>query len=55
MILDQKLLGVLDAANDCIILREPEPEDELYPTALEIFGEVNGIVDSLYKKASRLR
>jgi len=54
MVLDKKLFGILDQANDCLIVYEEPPGEELYPTALEIFENVDGVIDSLYKRASKL-
>jgi len=54
MILDKKLIGILDQANDCLIVYENPPEEELYPTVLEIFDNVDGVIDSLYKRAGKL-
>jgi len=54
MILDKKLIGILDQANDCLIVYENPPEDELYPTVVEIFDNIDGVIDSLYKRAGKL-
>jgi len=54
MILDKKLIGILDQANDCLIVYESAPDDELYPTIVEIFDNIDGVIDNLYKRAGKL-
>lgn len=54
MILDKVLSGILDQANDCLIVYEEEIEDKTYPAVFNIFDDLNEVVDTLYKKASRL-
>jgi len=54
MILDKKLIGILDQANDCLIVYENAPDDELYPTVVEIFDNIDGVIDNLYKRAGKL-
>eukprot|EP01121_Diplochlamys_sp_Union-15-3_P013592 TRINITY_DN4245_c0_g1_i6.p1 TRINITY_DN4245_c0_g1~~TRINITY_DN4245_c0_g1_i6.p1 ORF type:complete len:182 (-),score=37.59 TRINITY_DN4245_c0_g1_i6:143-688(-) len=54
MILDKKLNGILDQGNDCLIVFDEPPADEVYPTSLETFANIGKVVDSLYNKASKL-
>jgi len=54
MILDKKLIGILDQANDCLIVYDDPPSNEFYPVILETFDNVEGVIDSLYKRASKL-
>jgi len=55
MILDKKLLGILDQGNGCLIVFEDPDVDSSYPTALETINNVGNVVDSLYSRASKLR
>jgi 26S proteasome regulatory subunit N6 len=55
MILDKKLLGILDQGNGCLIVFEEPDADSSYPTALDTMGNVGQVVDSLYTRANKLR
>jgi 26S proteasome regulatory subunit N6 len=55
MILDKKLLGILDQGNGCLIVFEEPDSDSSYPTALDTIANVGQVVDSLYTRANKLR
>jgi len=55
MILDKKLLGILDQGNGCLIVFEEPDADSSYPSALETINNVGDVVDSLYLRANKLR
>lgn len=55
MILDKKLLGILDQGNGCLIVFEDPEPDSSYPTALETIAHVGQVVESLYTRANKLR
>jgi len=54
MILDKKLLGILDQGAGHLIIFESSPEDETYKSALGIFETMSLVVDSLFEKANKL-
>ncbi|OMJ15577.1 26S proteasome non-ATPase regulatory subunit 11 [Smittium culicis] len=54
MILDNKLSGILDHGNGCLIIFNDMDNDQLYDSSLSIIKNMNLVVDSLYEKASLL-
>ena len=54
MILDNKLNGILDQGNDCIIVYEETKKDECYPAALETIENMDSVMDSLFERAKAL-
>ncbi|PVU97593.1 hypothetical protein BB559_001991 [Furculomyces boomerangus] len=54
MILDQKLNGILDHGNGCLIIFDELENDTTYEPSLSIIKNMNLVVDSLYAKASQL-
>lgn len=54
MILDNKLNGILDQGNDCIIVYEETKKDECYPAALETIENMDNVMDSLFERAKAL-
>lgn len=55
MILDKKFTGILDQGAGCLIIFEPEKSAEVYNTTIECIDRMEHVVDSLYKKARRLK
>lgn len=54
MILDKKLLGILDQGSGDLILFEPSAEDVSYKHSLAAVKELDACVDRLYAKTKRL-
>eukprot|EP01120_Amphizonella_sp_Union-15-10_P002655 TRINITY_DN12962_c0_g1_i1.p1 TRINITY_DN12962_c0_g1~~TRINITY_DN12962_c0_g1_i1.p1 ORF type:complete len:420 (+),score=95.20 TRINITY_DN12962_c0_g1_i1:88-1347(+) len=54
MILDKKLNGILDQGNNCLIVFDEPPADEVYPASLDTISNISKVVDSLYNKAGKL-
>ncbi|KAL6077588.1 putative proteasome component (PCI) domain, tetratricopeptide-like helical domain-containing protein [Balamuthia mandrillaris] len=54
MILDKKLLGILDQGADTLIVFDEPSADGTYPAALETVQHMGKVVDSLYEKALKL-
>jgi 26S proteasome regulatory subunit N6 len=54
MILDKKLLGILDQGNDCLIVFFEEKDEELYPYAIETVQNLNEVVESLFETCQKL-
>jgi len=54
MILDQKLNGIMDQGNDCLIVHEDVEKDELYDPALDTISRMNSSIDALTQKAKKL-
>eukprot|EP01125_Pyxidicula_operculata_P010102 TRINITY_DN3327_c0_g1_i1.p2 TRINITY_DN3327_c0_g1~~TRINITY_DN3327_c0_g1_i1.p2 ORF type:complete len:427 (-),score=119.77 TRINITY_DN3327_c0_g1_i1:23-1303(-) len=55
MILDKKLLGILDQGNGCLILFEEQEEDQTYKSTLETVKNIGTVVDSLHTRARKLK
>jgi len=54
MILDKKLLGILDAGSGDLIVFEQTESDKTYTAALDTIKELHNVVDRLYIKAQKL-
>lgn len=54
MILDKKLSGILDQGNNCLIVFDEPETDGTYQTSLETVTHIGKVVDSLYRRASKL-
>eukprot|EP01060_Flectonema_neradi_P038029 TRINITY_DN785_c2_g1_i2.p1 TRINITY_DN785_c2_g1~~TRINITY_DN785_c2_g1_i2.p1 ORF type:complete len:481 (+),score=107.57 TRINITY_DN785_c2_g1_i2:54-1445(+) len=52
MILDEKLHGILDQANRCLIVYQEDTRDSLYPDALETLENVHKVIDALFDKCA---
>eukprot|EP01064_Diplonema_japonicum_P013421 TRINITY_DN2098_c0_g3_i1.p1 TRINITY_DN2098_c0_g3~~TRINITY_DN2098_c0_g3_i1.p1 ORF type:complete len:474 (+),score=138.23 TRINITY_DN2098_c0_g3_i1:47-1423(+) len=52
MILDEKLLGILDQAYHCLIVHETDLTDALYPDSLETLENLHKVVDALFDKCA---
>lgn len=50
MILDQKIDGTLDQGRGCLIIFEEEESAELFEYSIDIFKNLDGVLDSLYDK-----
>ncbi|CAL8104847.1 unnamed protein product [Calicophoron daubneyi] len=55
MILDHEHNGILDQGSGVLVLREPQCEGKDYPLALSAVQSLNGIVDMLFQKTTKLR
>lgn len=54
MILDRKLIGVLDQGAGMLILFESNEENKAYEAALGLIHNMGKVVDALYHKAKNL-
>jgi len=54
MILDKKLLGILDQGADCLTVFDDPTTNKTYPAALDTIQHMSRVVDSLYEKARSL-
>lgn len=50
MILDEVIKGTLDQGKNCLIIFEDPESTEMFETALDTFGNLDGVIDSLYEK-----
>ena len=50
MILDEKIAGTLDQGRDCLIVFEEGESVEMFERSLEIFTNLDTVMDSLYEK-----
>ena len=50
MILDEKIAGTLDQGRDCLILFEEGESTEMFDHTLDIFKNLDTVLDSLYEK-----
>ncbi|KAF7234325.1 hypothetical protein EG68_12140 [Paragonimus skrjabini miyazakii] len=55
MILDNEHNGILDQGSGVLVLREPQCEGKDYPLALAAVQSLNGIVDMLFQKTTKLK
>ncbi|OON19077.1 PCI domain protein [Opisthorchis viverrini] len=55
MILDNEHNGILDQGSGVLVLREPQCEGKDYPHALAAVHSLNGIVDMLFQKTTKLK
>ncbi|CAH8441947.1 unnamed protein product [Dicrocoelium dendriticum] len=55
MILDNEHNGILDQGSGVLVLRDPQCEGKDYPEALAAVQALNGIVDLLFQKTTKLR
>lgn len=54
MILDQKLLGILDQGAGILVIFDDKPTNKTYENTLEIVNKMGGVVDALYNKVKKL-
>eukprot|EP00755_Sulcionema_specki_P007364 Sspe_Gene.38069::Locus_18353_Transcript_1_1_Confidence_1.000_Length_1426::g.38069::m.38069/K03036/PSMD11, RPN6; 26S proteasome regulatory subunit N6 len=52
MILDRKLPGILDQANNCLLIKDTIDEDSTYPDALVSIEGLHKVVDALFDKCA---
>ena len=52
MILDEKLHGILDQANRCLIVYQEDARDSLYPDSLDTLENLHKVIDALFDKCS---
>jgi 26S proteasome regulatory subunit N6 len=50
MILDEKIAGTLDQGRDCLIVFEEGEGVAMFEHSLEIFKNLDSVLDSLYEK-----
>lgn len=55
MILDKKLVGVLDQGNGLLVVYEDFPADPLFEYSLETVQSLHSVVESLYHRTSHLK
>ena len=54
MILDKKIVGVLDQGEGCLIVYEERERDLGYDSGVETIGKLNGVVDVLFANQAAL-
>jgi len=54
MILDSKVLGILDQETGVLIVFTPETRDTTYDNVIDIVEAMNKVVDRLYLSAKKL-
>lgn len=54
MILDKKIVGVLDQGEGCLIVYEERERDKGYDSALDTIDKLNGVVDVLFTNQAAL-
>ena len=52
MILDDKLKGILDQSDQCLIVYPADASDALYPDAMEAFEGLHKVIDALFDKCA---
>lgn len=55
MILDKKIIGILDQGAGCLIIYQQEQTDKVYEKTLETLHQMNTVIDSLYVRARKLK
>lgn len=55
MILDEKIEGTLDQGRDCLIIFEQTESTEMFEHSVDIFKNLDGVLDSLYDKTQKYR
>ena len=55
MILDEKIDGTLDQGRDCLIIFEKGESVEMFEHGLEIFKNLDTVLDSLYDKTQNFK
>ena len=55
MILDEKINGTLDQGRDCLIIFEEGEPVEMFEHTLDIFKNLDTVVDSLYEKTKKFK
>ena len=55
MILDNRLNGIIDQGNDCLILFEENKTDKCYPFAIETLNNYDNVIDAIFERAQELK
>ena len=55
MILDEVIKGTLDQGKNCLVVFEEQETTEMFETAIDTFGNLNLVVDSLYDKTQNYK
>lgn len=55
MILDEKIAGTLDQGRDCLIVFEEAENTEMFEHSLQIFKNLDTVIDSLYEKTQKFK
>lgn len=55
MILDEKIAGTLDQGRDCLIIFEQGESVEVFEHTLDIFKNLDTVIDSLYDKTQKYK
>jgi 26S proteasome regulatory subunit N6 len=55
MILDEKIAGTLDQGRDCLIIFEQGESVEVFEHTLDIFKNLDTVIDSLYDKTQKFK
>lgn len=55
MILDEKIDGTLDQGRDCLIIFEKGESTEMFEHSLDIFKNLDTVLDSLYEKTQKFK
>ncbi len=55
MILDEKIAGTLDQGRDCLIVFQEGESVEMFEHSLDIFKNLDAVLDSLYDKTQKFR
>ena len=55
MILDEKIAGTLDQGRDCLIVFETGESTVVFEQSLDVFKNLDAVIDSLYEKTQNFK
>ncbi len=53
--MDEKIAGTLDQGRDCLIIYEKGDSVEMFESSLDIYKNLDTVLDSLYEKTKKFR